>query len=317
MCTTMASFIRIGVNVYLTMVPVISYDYHIQTPDIDNNLKYQTKQNRTHPVLLNRAPTLHRLGIQAFLPVLVERRAICLHPLVCKGFNADFDGDQMVVHVPLSAEARSEAHLLILQSSRRLPRVHVAFHEFTSPSISGQIQLRRLSPSPSPSPSILSLPTTPSHSPVRCHFQSPATTGRQTAPIYSTLSILTIIVFTISGSVEPLLSSPSRQSVVGSVGYRDNNLTGVIPNELKDLPNLVEIDVSNNQLYGQIPSCKETVKVKTNGNTNIGKDGPSLTLVSPSNGSPDSPGVRHGAGGGRNMQGSRAMIGDNISLGVG
>jgi len=53
-----------------------------------------------HPVLLNRAPTLHRLGIQAFQPVLVEGRAICLHPLVCKGFNADFDGDQMVVHLP-------------------------------------------------------------------------------------------------------------------------------------------------------------------------------------------------------------------------
>nr|YP_010155229.1 RNA polymerase beta' subunit [Nouelia insignis]QQX28846.1 RNA polymerase beta' subunit [Nouelia insignis] len=66
-----------------------------------------------HPVLLNRAPTLHRLGIQAFLPVLVEGRAICLHPLVCKGFNADFDGDQMAVHVPLSLEAQAEARLLM------------------------------------------------------------------------------------------------------------------------------------------------------------------------------------------------------------
>nr|YP_009641100.1 RNA polymerase beta subunit [Chionanthus macrobotrys]QBS50605.1 RNA polymerase beta subunit [Chionanthus macrobotrys] len=66
-----------------------------------------------HPVLLNRAPTLHRLGIQAFQPVLVEGRAICLHPLVCKGFNADFDGDQMAVHVPLSLEAQAEAHLLM------------------------------------------------------------------------------------------------------------------------------------------------------------------------------------------------------------
>nr|YP_010888640.1 RNA polymerase beta' subunit [Pedicularis megalantha]WJJ68416.1 RNA polymerase beta' subunit [Pedicularis megalantha] len=66
-----------------------------------------------HPVLLNRAPTLHKLGIQAFQPVLVEGRAICLHPLVCKGFNADFDGDQMAVHVPLSLEAQTEARLLM------------------------------------------------------------------------------------------------------------------------------------------------------------------------------------------------------------
>nr|YP_011034510.1 RNA polymerase beta' subunit [Goeppertia makoyana]WRI58214.1 RNA polymerase beta' subunit [Goeppertia makoyana] len=66
-----------------------------------------------HPVLLNRAPTLHRLGIQAFQPILVEGRVICLHPLVCKGFNADFDGDQMAVHVPLSLEAQAEARLLM------------------------------------------------------------------------------------------------------------------------------------------------------------------------------------------------------------
>nr|YP_010170706.1 RNA polymerase beta' subunit [Zingiber mioga]QSD56282.1 RNA polymerase beta' subunit [Zingiber mioga] len=66
-----------------------------------------------HPVLLNRAPTLHRLGIQAFQPILVEGSAICLHPLVCKGFNADFDGDQMAVHVPLSLEAQAEARLLM------------------------------------------------------------------------------------------------------------------------------------------------------------------------------------------------------------
>nr|WVH38586.1 RNA polymerase beta' subunit [Schlechtendalia luzulifolia] len=68
---------------------------------------------RKYPVLLNRAPTLHRLGIQAFQSVLVEGRAICLHPLVCKGFNADFDGDQMAVHVPLSFEAQAEARLLM------------------------------------------------------------------------------------------------------------------------------------------------------------------------------------------------------------
>jgi DNA-directed RNA polymerase beta' subunit len=65
-------------------------------------------------VLLNRAPTLHRMGIQAFEPVLVEGNAIHLHPLVCKGFNADFDGDQMAVHLPLSIEAQVEAHTLMM-----------------------------------------------------------------------------------------------------------------------------------------------------------------------------------------------------------
>nr|YP_009975341.1 RNA polymerase beta' subunit [Drypetes indica]QNK04682.1 RNA polymerase beta' subunit [Drypetes indica] len=73
-----------------------------------------------HPVLLNRAPTLHRLGIQAFEPILVEGRAICLHPLVCKGFNADFDGDQMAVHVPLSMEAQVEARLLMCSTMNLL-----------------------------------------------------------------------------------------------------------------------------------------------------------------------------------------------------
>eukprot|EP00963_Diacronema_lutheri_P010176 scaffold975_cov394-Pavlova_lutheri.AAC.16 len=69
---------------------------------------------QNHPVLLNRAPTLHRLGIQAFEPVLVEGRAIKLHPLVCPAFNADFDGDQMAVHIPLTLEAQAEARFLML-----------------------------------------------------------------------------------------------------------------------------------------------------------------------------------------------------------
>ena len=73
-----------------------------------------------HPVLLNRAPTLHRLGIQAFEPVLVEGKAIKLHPLVCTAFNADFDGDQMAVHVPLSAEAQTEARVLMLSANNLL-----------------------------------------------------------------------------------------------------------------------------------------------------------------------------------------------------
>ncbi len=72
---------------------------------------------REHPVLLNRAPTLHRLGIQAFEPVLVEGKAIRLHPLVCTAFNADFDGDQMAVHLPLSAEAQAEARVLMLSTN--------------------------------------------------------------------------------------------------------------------------------------------------------------------------------------------------------
>ena len=75
---------------------------------------------KDHPVLLNRAPTLHRLGIQAFEPILVEGRAIKLHPLVCTAFNADFDGDQMAVHVPLSAEAQAEARFLMLAANNLL-----------------------------------------------------------------------------------------------------------------------------------------------------------------------------------------------------
>ena len=75
---------------------------------------------REHPVLLNRAPTLHRLGIQAFEPVLVEGKAIRIHPLVCTAFNADFDGDQMAVHIPLSPEAQIEASVLMLSSNNIL-----------------------------------------------------------------------------------------------------------------------------------------------------------------------------------------------------
>ncbi len=75
---------------------------------------------KEHPVLLNRAPTLHRLGIQAFEPVLVEGKALKLHPLVCTAYNADFDGDQMAVHVPLSAEAQSEARFLMLAANNLL-----------------------------------------------------------------------------------------------------------------------------------------------------------------------------------------------------
>lgn len=73
-----------------------------------------------HPVMLNRAPTLHRLGIQAFEPTLVEGKAIRLHPLVCAAFNADFDGDQMAVHVPLSVEAQAECRFMLLSTNNLL-----------------------------------------------------------------------------------------------------------------------------------------------------------------------------------------------------
>ena len=85
--------------------------------EVWDSLEYVIKG---HPVMLNRAPTLHRLGIQAFEPVLVEGRAIKLHPLVCTAFNADFDGDQMAVHVPLSAEAQAEARMLMLSANNLL-----------------------------------------------------------------------------------------------------------------------------------------------------------------------------------------------------
>src|SRR5690554_7228892 len=84
---------------------------------------------REHPVLLNRAPTLHRLGLQAFEPVLIEGKAIQLHPLVCAAYNADFDGDQMAVHVPLTLEAQLEARALMMSTnnipSPKIGRAHV------------------------------------------------------------------------------------------------------------------------------------------------------------------------------------------------
>ena len=88
-----------------------------QKTEVWDALEYVIKE---HPVLLNRAPTLHRLGIQAFEPILVEGRALRLHPLVCTAYNADFDGDQMAIHVPLSAEAQAEARVLMLSANNLL-----------------------------------------------------------------------------------------------------------------------------------------------------------------------------------------------------
>ena len=98
-------------------------------PEVWDALEYVIRE---HPVLLNRAPTLHRLSIQAFEPVLVEGRAIKLHPLVCTAFNADFDGDQMPVHLPLSAEAQAEARFLMLSANNLLKPVNG--HAVTVPS---------------------------------------------------------------------------------------------------------------------------------------------------------------------------------------
>ncbi len=99
------------------------------SPEVWDALEHVIKD---HPVLLNRAPTLHRLSIQAFEPILVEGRAIRLHPLVCTAFNADFDGDQMPVHVPLSAEAQAEARFLMLSANNLLKPVNG--HAVTVPS---------------------------------------------------------------------------------------------------------------------------------------------------------------------------------------
>src|SRR5262249_61798562 len=88
-----------------------------QQPEVGDALEKVIKE---HPVLLNRAPTLHRLGIQAFEPLLVEGKAIKIHPLVCTAFNADFDGDQMAVHIPLSPKAQIEAQVLMLSTQNLL-----------------------------------------------------------------------------------------------------------------------------------------------------------------------------------------------------
>ncbi len=98
-------------------------------PDVWDALDYVIRE---HPVLLNRAPTLHRLSIQAFEPILVEGRAIKLHPLVCPAFNADFDGDQMPIHLPLSAEAQAEARILMLSANNLLKPMNG--HAVTVPS---------------------------------------------------------------------------------------------------------------------------------------------------------------------------------------
>ncbi len=109
-------------NVGLVPSVKVAREWHEQErPEVWDYLEEIVKE---HPILLNRAPTLHRLGIQAFEPILVEGKAIQIHPLVCAAFNADFDGDQMAVHIPLSAEAQVEAQTLMLSTQNILSPAH-------------------------------------------------------------------------------------------------------------------------------------------------------------------------------------------------
>jgi DNA-directed RNA polymerase subunit beta' len=102
---------------YVSTIKAAKRMVELESPEVYDVLEEVIKE---HPVLLNRAPTLHRLGIQAFEPVLIEGKAIQLHPLVCTAFNADFDGDQMAVHVPLSIEAQMEARVLMMSTNNLL-----------------------------------------------------------------------------------------------------------------------------------------------------------------------------------------------------
>src|SRR5208337_1927971 len=106
---------------YVTTIKSAKKLVEKETPEVWDILEDVVKE---YPVLLNRAPTLHRLGIQAFEPVLIEGKAIQLHPLVCTAFNADFDGDQMAVHVPLSIEAQVEARVLMMSTNNILSPAH-------------------------------------------------------------------------------------------------------------------------------------------------------------------------------------------------
>ncbi len=106
---------------YVTTIKSAKKLVEKETPEVWDILEDVVKE---YPVLLNRAPTLHRLGIQAFEPVLIEGKAIQLHPLVCTAFNADFDGDQMAVHMPLSIEAQVEAHVLMMSTNNILSPAH-------------------------------------------------------------------------------------------------------------------------------------------------------------------------------------------------
>ena len=106
---------------YVTTIKAAKKMVEKETPEVWDTLDEVVRE---FPVMLNRAPTLHRLGIQAFEPILIEGKAIQLHPLVCTAFNADFDGDQMAVHIPLSIEAQVEARVLMMSTNNILSPAH-------------------------------------------------------------------------------------------------------------------------------------------------------------------------------------------------
>ena len=106
---------------YVTTIKAAKKMVERETPEVWDTLDEVVRE---FPVMLNRAPTLHRLGIQAFEPILIEGKAIQLHPLVCTAFNADFDGDQMAVHIPLSIEAQVEARVLMMSTNNILSPAH-------------------------------------------------------------------------------------------------------------------------------------------------------------------------------------------------
>ena len=116
-CSSRSSTTSSKSAAYVTTIKSAKKMVEKERPEVWDILEEVIKE---HPVLLNRAPTLHRLGIQAFEPVLIEGKAIQLHPLVCAAFNADFDGDQMAVHVPLSIEAQMEARVLMMSTNNIL-----------------------------------------------------------------------------------------------------------------------------------------------------------------------------------------------------
>ena len=116
-CAAMLNYLGIQQILQLNLTKTVIGAKNLLKKDSDLAFHLLNKIIKNIPVLLNRAPTLHRLGFQAFLPKLVEGRAILLHPMVCPGFNADFDGDQMAVHIPLTVEARTVAWKFMLSTN--------------------------------------------------------------------------------------------------------------------------------------------------------------------------------------------------------
>jgi DNA-directed RNA polymerase subunit beta' len=129
-CSSPLSTTSLGAKGLVTTIKGAKKLVERETPEVWDTL---SEVVREYPILLNRAPTLHRLGIQAFEPQLVEGKAIQLHPLVCSAYNADFDGDQMAVHVPLSIEAQIEARVLMMSTNNILSPGQRRTHHHAQP----------------------------------------------------------------------------------------------------------------------------------------------------------------------------------------